>query len=170
MDLLNTDEAERTKVERILHSNGDNLFLNDPLDDLYRMEPGPAEFIDVSFEKDEIIKIGDKKSSVLIIPANYVTPDSKITVTVTENGETNEYTDWKIDRVERKVSGLVESFDVVYSSKLIAPQKYSKDSKITVTLSVMEGYNTKDYVFDFYVVNVTNVLGAQKVEFRRASR
>lgn len=170
MNLLNVDEAERTKVDRILHNNGENLFLTDPLDDLYRIGPKPEEFIDVAFEKDEIIKIGDKKSSVLTIPANYVTPDSVIKVSVTDKGVTNEFTDWTVKKVVRKVSGLVESFDVVYSSKSIAPQKYTKDSKVTVTLSVMAGYGTKEYTFDFYVVDVKNVLGAQKVEFRRTSR
>lgn len=170
MDQTNANEEERTKVDRILHDNGSNLFLTDPLDDLYRMGTKPEEFIEVVFEKDEIIKIGDKKSSVLTVPANFVTPDSVITVTVTDNGKSDTYTDWNVDRVVRKVSGLIESFDVIYSSKSIAPRTYTKDSKVTVSISVMEGYDTKEYTFDFYVVSVTDFLGAQKVEFRRSSR
>ena len=170
MDKLEIDEAGRQKVDRILHGNGDNLFLVEPLDDLYRIGAQPADYIEVSFEKDEIIKIGDKKSSVLTLPANFVTPDSKITVIVTDADGSHEYTDWKVDKVTRKVNGLVESFDVTYKSQTIASQKYSKDSKVSVILEVKEGYDVKTYEFAFYVVDCSDFLGAQKVEFRRSGK
>lgn len=140
---LNLSEKEMLQVNQILHENSEPLFLVNELDNLYTFSPADidASKIDVTFDGKR-----------LIIPAKYVSDNTKITVAI--NGEKTLETidDWKIEKVTRKTEDDINTFKAIYSSKKASKFKYSGNMKIDIEINVKPdssvgslhiSYNTK---------------------------
>lgn len=95
----NVSDYEKSSMDEILHKT--TLFMNPNLDSLYWFDESGAEqvavgnieitFNDGSFDNDDGITI----------PAKYVGNDATISVTITDNGQTSMYDDWKLIEVIR---------------------------------------------------------------------
>lgn len=121
---LNASETEREKINDYLHSEGDQVFLVNQLNELYWFNhKNSAEVKDFSFD-------GEKME----IPAEYLTLGTKIKVVVNENGDESVYEDWTLKEVERNDSKDIKKFVAVYTSKNIKKRKYTKDSQIKVII------------------------------------
>lgn len=166
MDKMGVDDLERERIDLLLHGNGEKLFLNESLENNFRFSPTTRDnYVPLYFEKEEIIRIGDKKSSVLTLPAYLVTDNSLITVIVTDSDKSWTYSDWSVDKVIRKTEGDIESFEVIYKSSSIGSQNYTKQSRVNINVETNEGNNTFTNKFWFYVLRVKNALGAQNIKF-----
>ena len=132
-DELKIADTEKSRIDRMLHPNGDRLFLTRTIDDQYWFDTSNA----VSKEEINI----DFGGTVMIIPASYLTKDSHITVTVTEAGETNPVVikDWKIDRVERGEEGDISSFEAAYVSADAKKYSWVPESQVKIEIQPKEG-------------------------------
>ena len=114
-------EINQAKIKGILSDSDEHVFMSEYLKEKYSFdyEKGTCK---AEFLEDE-----------LVIPVTFLTDNSKIRVSVTEDGTTSVYEDWKIDRVERR-DASVSSFMAIFESEEISDQKWSDDSKVTVEI------------------------------------
>lgn len=133
---LDIEDSEKAKIDGILNSSGDEVFMTDTLQNLFTFTP-----VDISADA----KFGKEK---LVLPANLVTTDSVIIVTVTEGGEKATYNDWNVEMVERKADEI-ESFEVTYKSKEIKKQDWSKNTTVKVEIFDAKDTNYESYVLEF---------------------
>lgn len=135
-DELDIADSEKVKIDGILNASGDEVFMTDTLQNLFTFSPVDVTD-DAEFDKD-----------TLVLPANLIATDSVISVTVTEDGKSTTYTDWKVKKVEREADEL-ESFEVTYTSKKIKDQDWSKKTTVKVEIFDAEGTNHEAYVMEF---------------------
>ena len=130
---LNITNVERNRIDRMLHTNGDRLFLTETIDDQYWFSSASTVLLDE-------INI-DFGGSVMIIPASYLTKDASISVTVTEpeNNIPIVMNDWVIERVERGNEEEVSSFEAAYISKKAKKYTWLPDSKVIVEIHPKNG-------------------------------
>ncbi len=155
---LNIAESEKTKIDGILHENGESIFLIPSIDALYRFRPAAetttVEAIEVSFYGKE-----------LTLPAKYVSEDSVIKVTVTGLGSDAPvvFEDWKIVKVERKDKNDFDSFTATFKCSTAEKYKYNIGATIHIditpktnnadTLSIsFTTFNTKEEWWEFVKV------------------
>ncbi len=124
-DEMKISDTDKQQIEQILRENDAPLFLVEELDNLYKFESKQINEseIDISFEGDKII-----------IPAKYVTKDSKITVEIKEKDETEKIDDWTVDEVIRKKGEGLDTFKVVYVSETADDFKYKNNMNIAITI------------------------------------
>lgn len=137
---LNISDSERTKVDGILHENGENIFLVNTIDNKYRfencVEETPVEEIELKYEEDEIV-----------IPAMFVSEDFDIQVTLTTGGEETVVSDWKIKEVSREENAELDTFSAVFTSESADDYEYSADTN--VVLQIMPSSVCEDIVYKF---------------------
>ena len=94
---MNITDKEKTKIEAILQTSTNGVFLAEPINNHYSFhKPAPSHSIE--FTKSEIV-----------IPASILVANSVITVKVTDNGKTETFTDCVVTSVDRKATDI-ESF------------------------------------------------------------
>ena len=93
----------------------------------------------------------------MIMPAAYLTQDAIIKVAIIdENGEETEaFTDWKIEKVEREEEDDVSTYEVALSSKEAKKHKWVPNEKVIVEISPMEGIDTS-YEFEYRTEGTKN--------------
>lgn len=126
VEKLKLSEKETLQIEQILHGNSEPIFLVNELDNLYTFSPNDIDTseIDMSFD-------GEK----LVIPAKYVSDDTKITVTIKgKNNILETIDDWKLVKVTRKTEGDIDTFRARYSSKTAKKFKYSANMVIDIEI------------------------------------
>lgn len=141
-DTMGISEAERTRIDGILHENGSNLFLNTHIDNQYRVA---AVSNNVEQEELDVQFTG----SSLTIPVDLAAPDTTILLTVRdESGETM-YEDWQRSKVERKSAGDLSSFMVTYESPSAKKHKYTAGATATIEVTVPASQENKEFSFSF---------------------
>ena len=123
---LKLPEKETLQIEQILHENSEPLFLVNELDNLYTFSPNDIDTseIDMSFD-------GEK----LVIPAKYVSDDTKITVTIKGKNTLETIDDWKLTKVTRKTEGDIDTFKAMYSSETAKKFKYSGNMEVDIEIN-----------------------------------
>lgn len=138
-DELGMPDAERSKINRILHMNGESIFLVEPLDSMFWFGGKPkvidSDEIEVSFN-----------GNTLTIPAKFVSDDAQITVTVSGSEEPRSYTDWKVTKVERKSQGDLDTFFVTYQCD---GTYYAGAEDVTITITPKSDVDADHYIFTF---------------------
>ena len=141
-DQLNIGQKEKERVEKILHSNGQALFLNPLIDNLYSFNPESQETdpkkIDIEFN-----------GKAIALPAMYMTDDTDITVLI--SSENSSITDWKLKEVKRKKGQSVDEFNARYESKDATKVKYEGGEKITITITPTEAESAQPLTFNYEV-------------------
>lgn len=138
---IDISASEKTRIEGILHDNGEVLFETAPLDNLYRFEKSNNDFTNIGFDGEE-----------LTIPASYLSADSSIKVTVTDNDGTV-YEDWEIDEVDRGKSNDVNEFIATYESPTIGKHEYTPESMIKIEINPSVNSNCENIVVNYKVDN-----------------
>ncbi len=133
---LGITDSEMKKIDGILNTSGAEVFMNDTLRNIFTFSPVSIT-VDAEFDKD-----------TLVIPANCVSTDSIIKVSITEDGKTNTYTDWKVKKVDREDENI-ESFEVTYTSKKIKDQDWSKKTVVKVEIFDAKDSNHDPFVIEF---------------------
>ena len=123
---LNLSSNEKAVLDGVVHRNGEPLFLVKPIDNKYRFSDAP----DISHDQ---IEYG---GTVIIIPAEYVSANASITVSVTEKGSETPtiFTDWQIDEVKRQTEGNIASFYAAYESKDAQRYKWKPGASIEIRI------------------------------------
>lgn len=97
-------DAEKARVDAILHPQRAMLFLNESLDNKFWFSPvnaAIADEIEIAFNGNSIV-----------VPASFLSANAEITVSVKEK-DSSEWVvlkDWQLDKVERRIEGDLASF------------------------------------------------------------
>jgi hypothetical protein len=133
-EILGIDESEKISINKALHENDKNLFLDDLLD------------IEYWYSKTKDIKaVCVFDGSKLKIRANYLCDDSIITLSIKNSKETVTINDWTVSEVKRDgddVSDFIASFE----SKTIEKADFNDGDIVEINI-----YPYQDY-YEPYVI------------------
>jgi hypothetical protein len=96
-----------------------------------------ADDIEVTFDKDSIE-----------IPTMYVSDNTNISVVVNKE---KTYTDWSLDKVNRKKGASIDSFTTLYKCKSMEKIDYSDGDTIEVTITQKDLDGLEPLIFNFKV-------------------
>jgi len=150
-DKMSISTDEQTEILAILETGTNGIFLVKPINDAYSFGGNSTENT-IELSKDEII-----------IPANLMTAESLIAVSVKDNGVVTTIDDCVISKVEREDS-TVDSFKAHIKSKKWDKYEWSADSKITISIIYADAYE-KTATFEFAVGSFEEHWYKDKVEF-----
>lgn len=123
-DELDISDTEKNRVEKLIHNNGEQIFLNVLLDNQVRFSKNDfsSDSYDVTYEKNK-----------LYIPAVLLSNDSIVKVALKTSSGTTVYDDWCLDNVDRNKKEL-EDFLAEYSSLSAKKIDYSDGDTISVQI------------------------------------
>lgn len=124
-DELDIDKDEKITINKILHDNGEALFLIPGLDDLYWFDA-------VKNEEEDISIVFDKNT--IGLPAKWISSDAVIKAFVVTDGEEAEITDWIIEKVSRENEEDLNSFIAEFESDELDDYEYQEGSKVTIEI------------------------------------
>lgn len=150
-DELGISDTEKSDIEAILKTDTNGTFLTKPINDAYSFN-GSGNKYSINFEKDEIN-----------IPADLLTTESKVTVSVTDNNKTETFDDCEVKKVVRKGSSI-DTFTANYSSKQLKKYKWTPDSKVSVEIKYGDA-NDRTITFNFRVAEYEKHIPGDKVVF-----
>lgn len=131
---LDIDYAEQVKIQNILQTAENGVFLSHPVNDRYSFASATADYA-IEFTKDKIV-----------VPANLLTQGARIVVTIKNDSGTETFDDWTVTKVEREGLDL-SSFYAYISSKTIKSYEWSVGVEITVAIYNGEGYEPITFKF-----------------------
>ncbi len=151
----NISKSEKTEIEAILQTNKNGIFLSNSVNDHYSFSHKSAN-PDITISKDE-----------LVIPANMLSPDAKIVVTVkSTSGSTVSFSDFSNNKVKRDGSS-VDKFFAHFSSKTMKDYKWANGDILKV--EIICGTNYKPIVYNFRVSEYkANGIFPDSVKFEKA--
>lgn len=149
-DELGISDSDKDDIEAILKTKTNGTFLTKPINDAYSFSDS-AKY-SISFDKDEIS-----------IPADLLTAESKVTVTVTDNNNTSTFDDIVIKKVVRKGTSI-DTFTAYYSSKQLKKYKWTPNSKVSVEIKYNDA-NEKTITFKYKVEKYEEHFYGDKVVF-----
>lgn len=164
-DQLDISRTQREDIDKILHPNGERLFLNVPLDEqsyfavdhAFNENDIPAEYAD-----------GKLSDAEITIPAQYVPNGASLTMTVTGEGETQTYEDWSLDTVNRHKSDDPEAFTATFSSGDAKHATLADGDIITVSVLPPAGEEDVQAIsIQFKVHKESGFLGISSTELER---
>lgn len=154
------NRTERERVEGILRGNNGGLFLTKTLENRYSFNPTKQ-----SLDAQDAQYDGD----TLRLPVIIVSENSIVKVTVTNNGESYAYDDWKIKEVKRDSDG-VDKYSVTYTSKKAAKQTWSADAAVKIEIFMNDAADEADVVFNYIVSKYKNLwVVPDMVKFERVN-
>ena len=164
-DQLDISQTQREDIDKILHPNGERLFLNVPLDEQFyfaadhdfNVDDIPAEYAD-----------GKISDSEVTIPALYVPNGASLVMTVTGEGETQTYEDWSLDAVNRYKSDDPEVFTATFSSGDAKNASFADGDVVTISVLPLAGQEDVQAIsIQFRVHKESGLLGISSTEFER---
>ena len=145
-DLIKIDDAEKVRVDAILHPQGARLFLNENVDNKYwftRPDTKEADEIDITFG-----------GTALVLPVTIINGEATIEVSVKEKDadEPVVISDWKLDKVERKEEGKIDTFGAFFLSEEAKRHTWGAESDIVITVNT--GIDNISYEFKYTTASV----------------
>ena len=125
-DELAIDSTEQARIDKMLHGNGDNLFLTAPIDNQFRFDGSGLDSaaMTVAFDGKE-----------LTLPASLVSRNAVLRVEVIEaTGTATVFDDWTVSNVERKSEGSIETFSATYTSASAKEYEYKPEASISINV------------------------------------
>ena len=150
-DELGISNTEKVKIDRMLHLNGDVLFLTKPIDDLFWFyhdsEALTSKELEFSYS-----------GTTIFFPAAYLTKNALITVSITESDSSSPvvFTDWMLDVVKRETGSNIDESVAVFSSSMAKQYKWVPESVVTIDIIPKEGIDIS-YHFEFKTTGTKNV-------------
>ncbi len=144
-DLLKIDSTEQARVDAILHPQGARLFLNESVDNKYWFsapEAKKADDIDITFG-----------GTALVLPVTMINSEATIEVSVKEKDaeEPIVISDWRLDKVERKEEGKIDTFGAFFLSEEAKKHIWGAESSIVITIKT----GTDDIAYEFKYTTVS---------------
>ena len=149
-DEIGLSTTEKKEIEDILLTADNGTFIVCPINDMYSFS-NTGKSYSFEFNKDG-----------MIIPANLLTAESKIKVTVDDNGTKTSF-DCTVNKVERE-GNTIDSFYAHVSNKDLKKYAWTADSKITVEITYGDAYD-RVIRTSFYVSTFENHWYGDKVVF-----
>ena len=146
---LGITDAEKIRIDRMLHPNGEGLFLTETIDAQYWFNNANEKVFDNMY-----IDFG---GTVMIFPASFLTKDATVNVVITEpeSDKSVVISDWIIDKVERGKEDDIHEFEVAYSSRQAKNYTWLPGSVVTIQICAKEGTNII-YNFEFKAEGTKN--------------
>lgn len=133
----NISKTEKTEIEAILQTNNNGIFLSNAVNDHYSFSHTSVN-PSITVSKDE-----------LIIPANILSPNAKIVVTVTSaSGSVVTFSDFENNKVKREGS-TVDKFYAYLSSKAMKEYTWSTGDNVKIEITCGKDYSP--IVFNYRV-------------------
>ena len=148
-DELGISDAEKKDIEDILQTEKNGVFLSKPINKHYSFSKVTNEY-DITLTTDKIE-----------IPAEQLTNESTIKVTVTESNSSEVFDDCIISAVDRK-GDTIDTFIATVTSKKLKSHKWTADSKVKIEIKNGE---LDTQVFNYKVVEFKKQLIGNKVVF-----
>lgn len=138
-------------IHKMLKTDTCGVFLSRPVNARYSFS-SLTQHYDMTYGAEE-----------MVIPANLLTPEAAVSVTVQNSDGTTQIDDYMISQVKRTDS-TADTFEAHFTSSQIKKVNWSVGTTVTVTISYGEGY--ADLTFRFRVSEyVDNFLIPDKVVF-----
>lgn len=150
-DKMNISNIEKADILAILETDTNGIFLVKPINDAYSFGGNLAKNT-IVLSKDEII-----------IPADLLTAESYITITISDNGSATTIDDCVISKVEREGT-TIDTFKAHISSKKWGKYEWTADAKVTISITYADAYK-KAATFRFVVGTFEEHWYGDKVEF-----
>ena len=142
--------AEQARVDRMLHPNGEKLFLSEAVDENY--------WFDHTNSTEQLTEVQiDFVGNIIIVPAAYLTGDTVISVTVTGGAvmDTAVLSDWHIEQVKRGDNSDFSTYEAAYVSSDSKHFTWVPDSNVIVKL-YPNGIDNSMYEFNYHTVSTKN--------------
>ncbi len=154
-------EEEKTKIERILHPKGDQVFLTKAIDDRFWFKETPAELNSAGISVDF-------NGESFSIPAVFVSDQSSIIVSVKGDNKTIRLDDWTVEEVKRpKKAQDCAEFTVTYMSKAGDKHKFKAGEVVTISVVPNTAHSEECYVFTYNVVETKKAGVLKSIKFER---
>lgn len=142
--------AEQARVDRMLHPNGEKLFLSEAVDENYWFDHNN------STEQSTEVQI-NFGGNIIIVPAAYLTGDTVISVTVTGGAvmDTAVLSDWQIEQVKRGDNSDFSTYEAAFVSSDSKHFTWVPDSDVIVRL-YPNGIDNSMYEFNYHTVSTKN--------------
>lgn len=150
-DKMNISNVEKADIFAILETDTNGIFLVKPINNAYSFSGNLAKNT-IELSKDEII-----------IPADLLTAESNITISISDNGSATTIDDCVISKVEREGT-TIDTFKAHISSKKWDKYEWTADSKVTISITYADAYE-KAATFRFVVGTFEEHWYGDKVEF-----
>lgn len=128
---MNISREKAAEIDAILRENDAPIFLSAPIDSAYRFAAGEESTIEYEVEFD---------GSKLILPAELVSDQAKIRISVTHESTTTVIEDWSIKEVKRKNKQDLHSFTATYTSAQAGKQKYTAGDTVLIEIMPIASY------------------------------
>ncbi|MBR1476445.1 MAG: hypothetical protein IJ608_00590 [Lachnospiraceae bacterium] len=141
---INIDATEKNRIERLLHENGEDLFLTKALDNRFRygkdVDELNADDVALSFNGERII-----------IPAICISDRSQVIVDI--KGDVDDtLDDWKVSEVKRPKESDCAEYLVTLNSKKGKDHKYQVGEVITIKVIPVVESPEDSIVFSYEVI------------------
>lgn len=160
---LDIGQVQLEDIDKILHPNGERLFLNIQLDEKTYFSVDPVFDTTVEAQYAD----GVFSAPVITIPVLYVPDEAEITMTVTGTDGTRTYDDWTLVAVDR-VSDAPENFIAKFSGNEADHASFADGDMITVlVVPPARANDTKEVSIQFQVHKESGFLGWPYTVFER---
>lgn len=158
---MDVEDAEKQEIDKILHEEGRDLFLNLVIDSNCRFftdntDPHITD-LTTSFDGAE-----------LQIPVILVTTNSKIVVSAIADDGTTKFDDWKLEEVERNGDD-VNGFTATYKSAKSKKFDYKKGMTISIDIYSNQEATTPDFTINYSVIGSKVLWVFDSIDFERIS-
>ncbi|MGM9948356.1 hypothetical protein [Floccifex sp.] len=118
---LNISEAEKSKIEQILQTDSNGVFLSKPINDRYSF--GNVSDYSLILEKNKIY-----------VPLNLLTNDSNIVLTITNGNSSKTIKDLQVKTVNRNKSHDINQFQAEITSDTLKDIKWTENTKVNIQI------------------------------------
>lgn len=161
-DELDVSNTAKREIEKMLHEDGQDLFLNQLIDANIR-------FFSDSTDTDVADMTVDYDGKQIKLPATLVSSCSKIVVTVSDGKDKTVIDDWVIKEVKREDEEL-ESFVAVYESATAKKFDYKADMDISIEIYAVAENSDPDAVIEYTVVGGKTLWVFDSITFERVKQ
>lgn len=158
-DELDISADVKREIEKMLHEDGQDLFLNQLIDANIRFY---SDSTDADID-DMTVSFDGKQIEV---PALLVSACSKIVVTVSNGPDETVIDDWTIKEVKREDDAL-ESFVAIYESETAKKYDYTADMSVSIEIYAIAENSTPDAVIEYDVVATKTLWIFDSIAFER---
>jgi len=141
----------KNEIEKVLQTATNGTFLTKPINDAYSFSSKDNRYT-VSLTKD-----------ALTIPADLLTAESTIRITISENGNSTIIDDCVVSKVDRK-GKTIDTFSAQISSNKWKKYEWTANSRVTITITYGDAYG-KTTDFNFVVTEFQDHWYGDKVVF-----
>lgn len=161
-DELDIPYDAKNEIEKMLHEDGQDLFLNQLID-------ANVRFFADSTDADIAAMTVDFDGKQIKLPATLFSSCSKIVVTVSDGSDDTVIEDWIIKEVKRE-DGALDSFVAVFESKTAKDFDYKADMTVCIEIYAVAENSVSDAVIKYNVVGAKTLWVFDSVSFERVTQ